>query len=280
MYRLFILYLLFTSNYAFCQSVIPFGYEEIHGNIFYKVFSNNKNKAMPNVGDYIRMSLCKKDIEGKELFNTDFFGDPYGVEIQLDTPKYEGDVMEFYTKLHEGDSAIIYIPCYIIEPQKSWNNDDYFVYHIQLHYVYPLSEYLLTKENNAKQQFKTDSLKIADYLVKKDISKYIRDSSGVVIVKKGKKKPENISKDLCVHYKGIVLEGKLFDESYTRNTPFCFKTFNNEVIKGWDIGLSYFKKKQKGTIILPSCLAYGEKGNGNDIPPNAVLLFEVELVKK
>ena len=81
-----------------------------------------------------------------------------------------------------------------------------------------------------------------------------------------------------VHYSGKLLNGNLFDSSYKRNMPFEFNLGLGEVIKGWDEALSILKKGEKGTFIIPSELAYGERGAGPQIGPFTTLIFEVELI--
>ena len=82
-----------------------------------------------------------------------------------------------------------------------------------------------------------------------------------------------------VHYSGKLIDGTLFDSSYRRNTPFEFNVGLGEVIKGWDEALSILRIGEKGTFIIPSQLAYGERGAGGVIPPNANLVFEIELLE-
>lgn len=83
---------------------------------------------------------------------------------------------------------------------------------------------------------------------------------------------------VSVHYTGTLLDGKKFDSSVDRGQPITFQLGQGRVIPGWDIGIQLFSVGQKGTIYLPPELAYGEQGAGEDIPPNAALCFEIELV--
>lgn len=81
---------------------------------------------------------------------------------------------------------------------------------------------------------------------------------------------------VTTHYKGNFIDGKVFDSSYDRGQPQTFPV--NRVIAGWSEALQLMKVGDKWQIFVPSYLAYGEMGFGNDIPPNATLIFEMELL--
>ena len=86
--------------------------------------------------------------------------------------------------------------------------------------------------------------------------------------------PESV---VSVHYRGKLTNGLEFDNSYKRNQPTSFPV--NGVIRGWTEALQLMKEGDKWELIIPPDLAYGSKGAGNIIPPDSILIFEVELIE-
>jgi FKBP-type peptidyl-prolyl cis-trans isomerase len=98
------------------------------------------------------------------------------------------------------------------------------------------------------------------------------------IIQKGQGKAAEKGKTVSVHYKGQLSDGTVFDSSYKRNEPIDFPLGVGQVIKGWDEGIQLLKVGDKARLVIPSNLGYGPQGAGGVIPPNATLIFDVELM--
>lgn len=117
-----------------------------------------------------------------------------------------------------------------------------------------------TENNSAGQEITTSSgLKYVDQVL----------GTGEVAV---------AGKTTTVHYTGWLENGKKFDSSVDRGQPFAFPLGGGRVIKGWDEGVQGMKVGGKRKLTIPSDLGYGSRGAGGVIPPNATLIFDVELL--
>ena len=84
---------------------------------------------------------------------------------------------------------------------------------------------------------------------------------------------------VAAHYTGYLLDGTKFDSSVERDSPHNFQLGVGQVIPGWDEGIALLKVGEKARLIIPANLAYGAQGAGGIIPPNATIVFDVELMK-
>ncbi len=119
-------------------------------------------------------------------------------------------------------------------------------------------------------------------------SEPVADENGVYTTESGLKYEKLESGDgaqpqtgqtVMVHYTGMLEDGTVFDSSRERNRPFSFRIGVGQVIRGWDEGVGMMQVGDRWKLIIPPELGYGERGAGGVIPPNATLIFDVELLR-
>ena len=128
------------------------------------------------------------------------------------------------------------------------------------------------REAEAKKRLQEEMDKIA--------AGYDETPSGLryKILQEGNGKKAEKGTMVSVHYKGQLLDGQVFDSSYQRKQPIDFTIGIGQVISGWDEGIQLLKVGDKARFVIPSNLAYGSAGAGGVIPPDATLIFDVELM--
>ncbi len=163
----------------------------------------------------------------------------------------QGDVLESVEILRVGDEA------------KNWNAIEAFV---GLKGARLKREAVLKAESEAKME------KLA--------AGFEKTESGLryQFIQRGEGKQAEAGKTVSVHYEGSLENGKVFDSSYPRKKPIEFKLGIGQVIEGWDEGIALLKVGDKARFVIPSDLGYGPAGAGGVIPPNATLIFDVELM--
>lgn len=140
------------------------------------------------------------------------------------------------------------------------------------------NKYFAEVKSKHKEEWKNDSTAIKDYLKKANLGNVKSLPSGLyyVIDDPGTGKAINYFDTVSVNYKGALLNGEVFDQS-KEGQPFTFIVGAQQVIPGWDQGLTLFHQGGKGKLIIPSYLGYGDKEAGG-IPANSVLVFDIDVV--
>jgi peptidylprolyl isomerase len=135
--------------------------------------------------------------------------------------------------------------------------------------------------NGAKAEREAAAKKQQEELLGELSQGFEKTNSGLryKMISEGDGKKAEKGKTVSVHYKGMLPDGTVFDSSYKRKQPIDFPLGKGHVIEGWDEGIQLLKEGDKARFVIPSHLAYGSRGAGGVIPPNATLVFDVELVK-
>ena len=140
---------------------------------------------------------------------------------------------------------------------------------------------LFTTACKKEAEAKPDNEIIQDYLTSNNITTAQKQPSGLYYVPV-LANPAGVravaTNTVSVLYTGRLMDGTVFDASANNgNVPISFVLGTGRVIKGWDEGIALMRKGEKAQLLIPSALAYGSRGAGSSIPPNAVLRFDVEL---
>jgi FKBP-type peptidyl-prolyl cis-trans isomerase len=246
--------------------------------ISYVIYTKDTTKPKPLYGDHIWMQLRKIAPSKKEVFNTRIFDAEEGVEMDFKQSVKKTDVTEVFAFMGIGDSAQVTIPASLIDSNGSSKKK--YTFWLNLLNFKPRETYLKEKDEQTKNQYAKDSIAIADYCYQHHLIGVIKDGYGNWYIKQeagtGKQIQENDS--VTIHYIGKLLNGQEFDNSYFRNQTFTFVTGKKQVIEGLDKGIRNFQKGDRVTLFIPSALGYGDKSVGK-IPPNAVLIFEMEIME-
>ena len=140
------------------------------------------------------------------------------------------------------------------------------------------------KNWNAIEAFRTfegsREKRLAEEALEKLAAGFQKTESGLryQIIQKGNGKQAEKGKKVSVHYQGALDNGQVFDSSYKRKQPIDFQLGVGQVIEGWDEGIALLQVGDKARFVIPSYLGYGSRGAGGVIPPDATLVFDVELM--
>ncbi|WP_276131727.1 FKBP-type peptidyl-prolyl cis-trans isomerase [Polluticoccus soli] len=268
------------------------GFTKTPNNLEYKIVRDIKEGMTPKVGDYlelhIRVSANGTSVGDTLLYDSRAVMDNKPVPYQLPAPSFKGDLPEGLMLLTAGDSAVFRMVADSIpmgDQKPTWfrgGTGQKIIYNISMVSVKTQEQMMKDQETASAAQKGIDDKIIADYLAKNNI-KAQKTASGLYykIDKPGAGENAKAGQKVTVNYTGKTLDGKTFDSNvdpaFQHVQPFSFVLGMGQVIKGWDEGVALLKKGGKGTLYIPSTLAYGSQGAGGAIKPNTVLMFDVEV---
>ena len=135
--------------------------------------------------------------------------------------------------------------------------------------------------NGAKAEREAAARKQQEELIGELSQGFDKTESGLryKFIARGNGPKAEAGKKVSVHYKGMLADGTVFDSSYKRKEPIEFPLGKGHVIEGWDEGIQLLQVGDQARFVIPPHIAYGQRGAGGVIPPNATLIFDVELVE-
>jgi FKBP-type peptidyl-prolyl cis-trans isomerase FkpA len=269
-----------------CTYKVPKDYKKLKSGIYYKLVTKGNNTYKPIPGDYVLMN-DRVYLNDSMVFDSYILNDNQPVPATIIKPMFNGDIMEGIMQLSKGDSAVFLIPAdsvyrngYYPEYAKPC---DMVKYQIQLIDVKSKADYKREQDSLQLAMSKVDSILIANYIKREGIkdAQYLPNGLVIANIQKGEGANASSGSMVSVNYTGRLLNGTTFDSNvlpqYNHVEPFLFQLDRGKVIKGWDQAILQLNKASKAKLLIPSGLAYGTRGNGQ-IPPNTVLIFDVELV--
>jgi FKBP-type peptidyl-prolyl cis-trans isomerase FkpA len=265
------------------------GFKVAENGAEYKILKDEKgNNAV--LGDMLSLHLILYNSKDSILRNSYTEGSPLNYKVS--PSPFKGGVDDAMTLLSVGDSAMFLVPVDSLfkdapgglPPGVEKGSKLKFLVKIltlktEAEQKAEMEKAMKDQAAAAEKQVEIDEQTIKDWLAKSNV-KATRSESGIYYEqqKAGSGNVPNVGDTVYVHYTGMLLDGSPFDSSVRRGQPISFPIGTGYVIRGWDETLLKMKKGEKGRVLIPSGLAYGQGGNGSSIPPNAVLLFELEMV--
>jgi FKBP-type peptidyl-prolyl cis-trans isomerase FkpA len=254
----------------------------------YQIHEQADSPRKGKVGDIITLHLTLLNNKDSVLRDTHKEGAPFQMLLQV--PPFKGSYEEGLTMLGKGDSATFYVSADSLFtramqplPPGVQKGTDIGIA-VKVMNVQSEDEYKKSQAADFEKQKGVDAKTIENYVAKNGLAgKAQKTESGVyyVVTQPGGGPTPSRGDVVKVHYTGKLLDGKVFDSSKTNpqagGKPVQFPVGVGQVIPGWEEGVMKMHKGEKATLIIPSTMAYGPRGN-QGIPPNSVLLFDIELV--
>lgn len=269
------------------------GFKKLPSSLQYKIVKDVPGTYKTKLGDYMEFhlkSLVHFPKGDSILFDSRKMNGNKPLPYQVQPPQFKGDLAEGFLLLTEGDSAVFRVSVDSImktgNQATSWfqKGKNMFVeYGVTVTKVRSHEAMQKEQKVSASKQVDIDDQLLNSYFTQKGI-KPMKTASGLyyTISQMGAGRKPIQGDNVCMNYTGMTLDGKKFDSNvdpqFNHVNSFCFKLGMGQVIQGWDEGVALLPKGSKGTLYIPSTMAYGAQSPSPLIPPNSVLVFDVEVV--
>lgn len=269
------------------------GFKKTAAGLEYKIVNDSAGIQKPAIGDYMEFhikSYVHFEKGDSVLFDSRTMNENKPVPYQVMPSGFKGDLPEGLMMLTKGDSAVFRLPLDSLLksgnqplPWMKKGTGQKVEFTVKVVTVKTSAQLQQEQQAAAAQQSGVDEKIITDYLAKNGI-KATRTASGLYykIDKMGTGAAPTAGSMVTMNYTGMTLDGTKFDSNvdpkFQHVQPFEFKLGQGQVIKGWDEGIALMPKGTKGTLYIPSPMAYGAQSPTPLIPANSVLVFDVEVV--
>ena len=266
-------------------TVAQTGFKTTPTGLKYKFLKQGKGRKA-QIDDVITLGVVARNSKDSIIDNT--YNKNRPLRFPLKKAPFKGALEEGFLMMGEGDSAVFFVKADSIYNAKKGNPRPAFIeagslvkFTIKLQKVQSFEEFKTERHAHFVSQKEKDDKAITDYLSAKGL-KSTKTASGLhyVTLTQGAGVVPIKGNNVVVHYTAKLLVGeKKFDSSYDKKIPFDFALGWGLVIKGVDEGISSMKEGEKRLLLIPSYLAYGEKGQHDIVPADSPVLYEVELLK-
>jgi FKBP-type peptidyl-prolyl cis-trans isomerase FkpA len=263
-------------------------YKKTATGLEYKIVKDAPGTKKPALGDVMTFHL-KLRIGDSVLFNSREMNKNEPVPYQVQAPAFKGDVSEGFMMLTAGDTASFRVSADSMQKvgmmlpewvEKGKNVKIQF--DVKVVNVQTQAEMQAEAQTKAAAQIGIDDKLLQDYFAKNNI-KATKTASGLYykIDKPGSGPTAAAGQSVTMEYTGKTMDGTKFDSNvdpqFQHVQPFTFVLGQGQVIRGWDEGIALMNKGAKGTLYIPSPMAYGAQSPSPAIPANSVLIFDVEV---
>lgn len=270
---------------------------EVHEDGYQYMFIHKGEGELPGEGDIVSYNMTYKNEKDSVLFQSTA-DRPAMVPCNMEQWNSMGPLYKAFKIIRGGDSVLIKIPTKTLFAESfkapippEFDAEGEITFYIGVSKIMNEAE-AQAEAQKVREKQQAEMLAASAGQMDKDIEiieAHLKENnitaqstdSGLryVIETEGTGNYPQPGENVKVHYTGTLIDGTKFDSSYDRSEPLSFPIGKGQVIPGWDEGIALLKPGGKGTLYIPSPLAYGQRGAGAIIKPNSVLKFEVELVE-
>jgi len=255
------------------------GFKKTETGFEYKMIKDAEGRTV-KMGDFLTLNMSFATLNDSTLFNT--FENEEPLNFKFQESLFNGAINDGLMMMSAGDSAQFLVPAskvYGDQLPDFLKADDKLTYTVSMIKIASAAEQQKAQEESMAKQKSIDDEALNTHIQQKGY-KAEKTESGLyyVVTKEGNGQFPKAGQKVKVHYTGTLLDGSKFDSSKDRDKEFEFPLGQGRVIKGWDEGIAKFSKGGSGILLIPSDLGYGSRGAGPKIPPNAPLVFEIDLI--